>query len=232
MRDLEETMVSCGVVSAAVDSTDFSRGKSETRSDLKPIKISSRKVGIALALLVLVSSVAIIFSYNKDLESDADTAPSVVLSATSSEALPTVDPLRFKIENLSRLSELEIASLIAHPLTSEELGVQLVEEAISREILLRKELFENTLKSPYFRVKISALKALERSGQGASLSEMVLALSSDEDPLVRGYAARTLGRVGNSAVVSGLEQWLLHEEDVQVQDMIRDSMDKIKKRLG
>jgi serine/threonine protein kinase len=231
MRDLEETLVSCGVVSAGVDTTDFSRGKSETASTKTNNKGTTQKITIAAGASILVLLGVFLINEQKE-DNDRTPEKMVSLIETSSQELPMVDPLSFKTENLSRLSELEIAALIAHPFTSEELGIQLAEEAISREILLRRELFESTLKSPYFRVKISALKALEKSGQGASLSEMVLALSSDEDPLVRGYAARTLGRVGNMAVVSGLEQWLLHEEDAQVQEMIRDSMGKIQKRLG
>lgn len=229
LRDLEETMLSSGLLSSA-DSMDFLRARAKTSN---PNLLNSRVFKI---LSLVAAAGGLFFAINhfvpkSEIEELIEAVSVTEVVDTKRDVADLTNPLTFKLSNLPKLSELELAALLANPQTDEELGMTLVTEADSREILLRGEIFGAALKSPFFTVKIEALKALEASGQAASLSPLVLGLASDVDPLVRGYAARTLGRVGNNETMSGLENWLASEEDVQVQGILKESIQSIKSRI-
>jgi serine/threonine protein kinase len=228
LRDLEETMVSSGLLSSA-ESMDFFKGRAKTKNQ-NSFKYSLPKI-LSFGIILIGLSFAFYSLVPKsEIEELLETVSLSDMADTKSELVDISNPLSFKLSNLPKLSELELAALLSHPQTDEELGMTLVTEADSREILLRGEIFGAALKSPFFTVKIEALKALEASGQAASLSPLVLSLASDVDPLVRGYAARTLGRVGNTETMTGLENWLASEEDVQVQGILKESIQSIKGR--
>lgn len=230
-EDLEETLSSCGVLSsAAVTTTDFMKGQSAVRKDGASKKwINKIDKRVSLGVIAVLSLVALFIFRRESLQTVDGPVITVERALEEQENLP-LDPFSFKIEHLPRLNEGDLVALLTHPLTTEDLAMSVVREAGGREILLRRELFNAALRSPYYRVKITALKDLEKSGQGAVLGENVLALSTDEDPLVRGYAARTLGRVGGQSVLSGLELWLQREEDAQVQVVLRSSLEQIRNR--
>lgn len=228
VRDLEETMISSGLLSLA-DSMDFFKGSSKGKKNQSKNKKLNFIVGVMLLAAGLVAAIDYLIP-KSEIEELLESVSLTEVADTRQGLVDITSPMTFKLSNLPKLSELELAALLAHPQTDEELGMKLVTEADSRDILLRGEIFDAALKSPYFTVKIEALKALEASGQAASLSTGVLTLANDLDPLVRGYAARTLGRVGNNETLTGLENWLASEEDVQVQAILKESIQSIKGR--
>jgi serine/threonine protein kinase len=230
-KDLEETLSSCGVLAnASASSTDFIKAhpqkSKETGKKQFALSLDRR---LSIGIITLIVFMSLVFFRRDSLESTVESVVTIENTLEQNNDLP-VDPLSFKEEYLPRLNELGLVSLLVHPLSSEELAMSVVKEAGNRDILLRRELFNAALRSPYYRVKITALKDLEKGGQGATLGENVLALSTDEDPLVRGFAARTLGKVGGQSVLGGLDLWLQKEEDPQVQSVLRNSLEQIRNR--
>ncbi len=240
MDSVESELISREILEPSKVSVDFRKDSSDTpepKSLTKKYSSQKLKTAAAVFAVVVILSSYVVFNLldsgssglsRDDLKFNSVTAQDVVSQPTEL----TIDPTNFDSGLLPKLSQEELAALISNPLTNEDLGLLVLSEANNRKILLRPELFESALHSPNYRVKIGALKALEKEGQGASLSDKVLMLSSDEDPLVRGYAARTLGRVGNSSIIGGLEDWLSKEKDTQIQAVIRESIQIISKRLG
>lgn len=242
IQSVEAELISLDLLEESKVSMDFRKSPSAVNG--KPIPESNSKQGLKKAILVVLTLLSFLSLYlitrgsnSSEIDLPADTVDSIesqsIIDPEHVSMLPaSVNPQNFDSTLLPKLSQEELALLISHPLTNEELGTLVLSEANNRKILLRPDLFESALRSPHYRVKIGALKALEREGQGASLSDKVLTLSSDEDPLVRGYAARTLGRVGNSGIIGGLEDWLSKEKDNQIQIVIKESIQIIAKRLG
>ncbi len=226
-RDLEETLASCGVLSTLTSSTDFHKGNASEGSRSKASVLSKAIDLRILFVVLLIGSLFLVYLLNTPSDPSNEQVKITISDSVEKTSAEVLDPLNFQVESLPKLNESEIIELLSHPLTSEGLAMAVVAEATDRSILLRPELFGAALKSPYYRVKIAALKALERSGQAANLSVIVLDLSTDEDPLVRGFAARTLGQIGGRNIVSGIEQWLQKEEDPQVQGVLRSSLNKI-----
>jgi len=257
--DLETALIDAGLIEPKASAVDFkvTRDSGSTQSgiqnQLSKIDLSSLPVRAVIVILVvtligiiavntLVGSnnveVATIldpqFQSATDLKQDTQLPLPAVARVEEVKVLEpnTVDLKTFAESNLPRLSERELASILSNSQTDLALGMKVVEESLKRGILLRPELFSSALRSPHYKVKIAALKAMEQEGQGATLSNIILTLATDQDPLVRGYAARTLGKVGNSSIIGGLQMWLDKEKDGQVQAVLTDSLKTIRKRLG
>ena len=90
--------------------------------------------------------------------------------------------------------------------------------------------------SPIRRAKLAGLQrnvcvALGNIGDSVAVPALVQALKSSES-LVRSHAAWALGQIGGETARGALQRAISEEDDADVVEEIRDSLDRVSVRLG
>ncbi len=141
-----------------------------------------------------------------------------------------LDPAKITDSKIPTLTTQEINGLIQDLQTGEGLGLKLLNEVIKRKELLSQDFLNSAFRSSHYKVKINTLKALEKDKNALQAAPSVLVLSTDEDSLVRGFAAKTIGLVAGEDVLAELMSWESQEKDKQVREVVRESVKVIRNR--
>jgi len=118
----------------------------------------------------------------------------------------------------------------ATPSKSDQVDVHLVQPELISELALSPQAFNDKFKgSPVKRPKRrgylrNVAVALGNSGSTSGVPQLIETLKSEQEPLVRGHAAWSLGRIGNQQARHALKTALIDEQDPYVLEEIHSGL--------
>ncbi|MDZ4784810.1 MAG: hypothetical protein SGJ02_01915 [bacterium] len=152
---------------------------------------------------------------------------SVIRPLLKNELLPT-NLNSLSDQNLASLSDKQIITVLSSPTINEVISVKTLNEGIRRGQISNVDFIFTAFKNPYFKVKIAILKAIENEKQTSKFSFQILSLRTDEDPLVRAFAAKTLMKLKDPSLLVKFTEWQAAEKNSQVLTILNEAVKTLK----
>ena len=145
---------------------------------------------------------------------------------TESNAAKTEVAPATSVKNLYDLTDPQLLSLLTSPTSTDTILVQGIREAKQRSMTSFVDAAAVLLKKDSYVVRIETLKYLTDIGD-PRVAPQVISTLDDHDPLVRRWAAKTLGKIGDRKIVGYLEARLIKDDVEEVKSDIRKAIEKI-----
>lgn len=188
-------------------------------------------LGIIFVLLVGIGTLGYALT-NSSLAPASDASVQVAEVITPSVATPQVESeitarseaaMSKEVGSVEELRQLSSEELLAtiRGRNTDEVVIEAMNMADALKVPGLNSALTMALRRNSLQVQVEALKLLGKHRVEASLSE-VLPLLFHQDPLVRGYAAKTLGRIGSR----GAEGFLRERRDAETDENVKMVMSK------
>ena len=141
------------------------------------------------------------------------------LVTPSVEAAPAGIPIH-------ALTDKQLLGVLVNPKSSETELVDALHEASNRRIAQLVDACVQPLQNDSYVVRIEAIKLVADLGDRRIVPRLLLNLD-DHDPLVRSYAAKALGTLGDRAALGYLTEKMVSEEMPDVKAAMQAAIDKI-----
>lgn len=186
--------------------------------------VASILVGAYLLLLALQSSndKAVIDDSNKLIVVGVDEATTADYGALQEPATDPVPPGK----EVRHLTDRQLLGLLKSREMPEGVLIAGIHEAEKRQIRQFVDVSPILLDHDSYVVRVESLKALPPFDDKRIVPQVILRLD-DYDPVVRGFAARTLAKIGDRRVAGYLSARLVKEQDPQAKQALRAALQQI-----
>jgi hypothetical protein len=138
---------------------------------------------------------------------------------------PPSDPVP-QGKEISSMTDRELIGVLKSSAVPEILTIAALKEARIRRIALLVDAAVYPLRSDSYVVRVEAIKTLIELKDRRVVPQLLLRLD-DHDPVVRGFAAKALGELGDGASVGYLRQRLVREDDPSVRRSVERAVERI-----
>lgn len=147
------------------------------------------------------------------------------ISAVGELREPRTDPVP-PGKAVSEMTDRELLGVLKSSEVAEVVTLAALKEAHARRLPDLVDISKYPLESDSYVVRVETIKLLGEIGDRRIVPKLLLRLD-DHDPLVRGFAARTLGMLGDRRALGYLSSKLIQEQTPEVRNAMKKAIENI-----